>query len=383
MRIALLTVDNREFGQKSETPQFGSAVAALLEGFDSLPEVNVDVLSCVRNRSFRTCMIGSRIQYHPIYVSSQGWLRSAYLGCSLKVRRALKALEPDIIHAQGTERWCAVAGAFPARAPRVLTIHGNIRLINKITPLMPRSYWRVQELLERICISRFDAVTCLSHYTKRHLSARSGELPVIPNAVESRFFSINPAPTSPLRILFIANIQERKNQVAWINAIKPLFARFPFEVHFFGVAPQDDAYVQSFHECLHSHSNLIYRGAATRDTIESELTKAAIVVLPSLEENCPMAVLEASAAGIPVITSDCSGSKELIQDRENGLLCNPKDAGSMRQALSTLLEDPQLRAKLARNSRHHAEKTHAPRIVAKQHLDLYENLTAKRSGTHR
>lgn len=374
MHLALLTVDDREFGRHSKSPIFGSAISSLLEGFSECPTVTVSVLSCVRDRSYKVARLGPNATFYPVFVSPAGWLRSGYLGCAHAIRKAIRKLSPDIIHAQGSERWCATAGIFQPIHPRILTLHGNIRLIDKITPLKPRSYWLAQKFLEYICLPRYDGIISLSKYASDHLSPSLRALPVIPNGIESSFFSIRRVPTHPPKILFIANIQERKNQINWIDAIIPLMERIDFEVHFFGDAPPDVSYTKEFLLRVNRFPKLHFRGRCDRDTLKTELSQATLLVLPSLEENCPMSVLEAIAANVPVIISHRAGMIEMIQDGVTGLFCDPDSASSMKETLSKLLFDSELRTRISARAQSHALRLNSPRSIAEKHRELYTKL---------
>jgi len=98
-------------------------------------------------------------------------------------------MKPDIVHAQGTERWCAMSGTL-APYPKVLTIHGNLCLINKVTPMEPRAYWKLQEMLETFSIPRFNGVVCITNYTQRNVADLAKKTWVVPNAVDLDFFKL-------------------------------------------------------------------------------------------------------------------------------------------------------------------------------------------------
>ena len=70
-------------------------------------------------------------------------------------------------------------------------------------------------------------------------------------------------------------------------------------------------------------------------------------MLPSFYgEGLPKALLEACAAGKPVVSTDIPGCRDIIQDGYNGLLVPPKDPGALAKAIEQLLQDPQLRQRM-------------------------------------
>ena len=82
-------------------------------------------------------------------------------------------------------------------------------------------------------------------------------------------------------------------------------------------------------------------GAATPAGAAEELARASVAVLPALWwENGPMAVLEAAAAGVPVVATAMGGIPEMVRHDRTGLLVPPGDAVALARALTVLLEDP-------------------------------------------
>ena len=82
-------------------------------------------------------------------------------------------------------------------------------------------------------------------------------------------------------------------------------------------------------------------GPLAPDRVAAELRAAAVAVLPALWwENCPMAVLEAAAQGVPVVASAVGGVPELVDDGAAGLLVPPGDPAALSGALTRLLSDP-------------------------------------------
>lgn len=76
-----------------------------------------------------------------------------------------------------------------------------------------------------------------------------------------------------------------------------------------------------------------------------------IVVLPSLGEGIPTALLEAGACARPVVTTDVPGCHDVIVDGENGLIVPPNNPQALAEAIERLLRDPQLRLKLGQAGR--------------------------------
>ena len=128
LKIAMLITDARRPGglYDGPLPSLGTAPEALLQGFAGMPEIEIHVVSCVQQRVVAPEKIAPNIFYHSLLVPKIGWLRTGYQGCIRAVRKKLRELEPDLVHAQGTERDCALSAVLSG-FPNVLTIHGDRR----------------------------------------------------------------------------------------------------------------------------------------------------------------------------------------------------------------------------------------------------------------
>src|SRR5215475_8218997 len=129
LKIALVTTDNREHYKEyaKSVPYFGTAPEALLQGFAQVPEVEVHVVSCARERMQSPEKLADNIFFHSLIVPKIGWMTTAYQGCIRATRKKLWEIQPAIVHGQGTELDCAMDAVFSG-LPNVLTLHGNMRL---------------------------------------------------------------------------------------------------------------------------------------------------------------------------------------------------------------------------------------------------------------
>lgn len=109
-----------------------------------------------------------------------------------------------------------------------------------------------------------------------------------------------------------------------------------------------------------------------RRDVASLLQAVDFLVLPSHFEGQSNAVLEAMAAGCPVIASDVGGTPELVHDGRTGLLFPTDDADALAAAMSRLAAEPDLRTQLARSAREHVATNHSPAALADATSAVYE-----------
>jgi glycosyltransferase involved in cell wall biosynthesis len=99
-----------------------------------------------------------------------------------------------------------------------------------------------------------------------------------------------------------------------------------------------------------------------------------LLALPSLEDNCPMTVLEAAAAGVPVVAANVGGVPDLVTDGKTGLLCDPHNARDMGGAVEKILTQPDLARSLAAEAGRGAQQRFHPSIIARRHLKIYREV---------
>ncbi len=102
---------------------------------------------------------------------------------------------------------------------------------------------------------------------------------------------------------------------------------------------------------------------------------AEVCVLSSLSEGSPNALLEAMAAGVPVVATAVGGVPEMVSHGDSALLIEPGDCGAMTNAIAALLSDGELARRLARRAREIVVERHAPEARTRRLVEIYESLT--------
>jgi glycosyltransferase involved in cell wall biosynthesis len=97
-------------------------------------------------------------------------------------------------------------------------------------------------------------------------------------------------------------------------------------------------------------------------------------VLASLTEGFPNAVIEAMAAGIPIVATHVGGTPEAVENGSTGLLVPPADPAALARAIATLLDSPELRATFAVASRQRARRLYHADVVIERLTSWYEDL---------
>jgi len=373
MKIAMLTSDGREVcrAYEKEEPGIAPAPEALLQGFAGMSGVEIHVLVCAQRSMKSPAKLAENIFLHCLTVPKIGWLRTGYQGCIRAVRRKLREIRPDIVHGQGTERDCAMSAVFSGY-PNVLTIHGNMRLIAAINRARPFTFQWFSAQLEKFTIPRSNGVVCITSYTREAVVSLARKTWIVPNAVDSSFFEIERKPMALPQLVCVANVDKRKNQNALIRALDALQPQGKFELVFFGGANRSSTYGREFFELVEARPWCRYGGFVDRAALRQHLSTATGLVLASLEDNCPMVILEAMAAGISCAAAQVGGVPELIRLGETGWLFNPLSQESMATAVGQLLGDRD--RSMAARAQGEARKRFHPKVIAERHVEIYREV---------
>lgn len=376
MKIVQITTDSRvhygDYGR--DEPYFGTAPAALLQGFRSMPEeVEVHVISVSRQRMTAPAKLAPNIHFHQPVVSSWGMGRSLFAGAVKAAKHVIREIKPDIVHGQGTERECALAAVFSGY-PNVLTLHGNMRVHAKRGENKGKAYYQLAACLEGIALRRTDGVVSISTYTDELVKPLVKRTWLLPNAADSRYFEAAHHPTEPPTVLFVGGLDERKNPIGFIKACAPLFEGTVWKFRLCGTGAKGSPYLSELEALAAQHPWIDLAGWKSREELLTEMERASLLVLPTFEDNCPMVVLEAMAVGLPVIASRVGGIPDLITDGETGLMFDPSSPENIREVTGRMMNDPDLRARVGQAGKAEALERFHPKVVAQEHLRIYREV---------
>jgi glycosyltransferase involved in cell wall biosynthesis len=183
-----------------------------------------------------------------------------------------------------------------------------------------------------------------------------------------------PRSSGPLRIAFLGRFHPTKGPDLLIRAVREL-PRLPLELHLFGItqSARDSAYHHQLERLAGDDRRIAFFPPVPNGQIV-QLLRAGynVLAVPSRGlEGGPLVLLEAFAAGVPVIGARLGGIAELVSDEVDGLLVKPDSVTAWREALSRVAQDRALLARLESSVR-------LPRsmgTVAEEILSLYARLT--------
>lgn len=376
MRVAIIT----HLPDNVVAPAGGVAVGsmALLRGLARRPNVELHVLTDRSCRAAPYYLDALASKVYPVHPTP--WL-PGILDCVTlqrkRVERYLEEIEPDIVHVQGNACWI-----HPKRWPAVLTIRG---IPERDVLFSPGPLRRFRSLMIRMIQgrdrSRYDHIIAISSYVEKQLGGQlRGCIYHIPNPVEVGFYTL-PRRTVPNRVLLLGMIIPLKNIHGLLEAARIVCESVPsLSLHLAGALDRAPAYYEKMCGLLKEYGldgQARFLGNLSREEVMCELAEAACLVLPSFQENLPMAVAEAMAAGVPVVASDVGGVADMVRDGETGYLIDPSRPDMIADRIERILMDPDLAGRFGRTAKEKAMVQHPDR-VAEQTLEVYRRVLEMR-----
>lgn len=252
------------------------------------------------------------------------------LGVIWQIFRYLREEKPDIVHAHlfGGDTWGRLA-AILARAPVIISTEHNTNLDEG---WLKRKVKKFLSFFTKKIISVSGAVEKYS-VAVDHINPK--KIIVIPNGIEVEKFAGIPEKKygSPPVICAVGRLEEQKGHRYLFEALN-LIKTIPWVLWVVG----DGALkfeLERLAKDLDLRERIIFLGA--RRNVPEILSQIDIFVLPSLWEGLGLAVLEAAAAGKPIVASRVGGVPEIIEDEKTGLLVEAKNVKSLADGLERVL----------------------------------------------
>jgi glycosyltransferase involved in cell wall biosynthesis len=250
------------------------------------------------------------------------------------------------------------------KLPFVITAHGSdVPGFNpdrfKLQHKLLRPLWRkiIQASSQIICPSE----SLQSLVLKEKSDAKTT---VIPNGLDVDKFK--PDLQKKRSILLVSRMLERKGIQYFLKAIENL--NCDYEANVVGDGP----YLKTLQsQALDKKLKVHFLGWYDNGSLElKKLYEASeIFIFPSEAENFPIVLLEAMAAGMAIITTKGTGCEEVVGD--TGLLVESRNSEALRDAISKLVNDPNLRAELGRLARRRFEENFNWDVITKRYCDVY------------
>ncbi len=238
--------------------------------------------------------------------------------------------------------------------------------------------WLFRQLLP--LLGQCHAVLTVSHVGVRTLQPYlpGTRVECVDNAVPVSLFAAAKPAQEPAVVLFVGTLSERKGlrDLAEACALLRRDSTLPtWVLEVVGganeVGEHESEQLREAFRTVGLHDSLV--GPEDAEGVRRRLARASVFVLPSHWEGQPMVILEAMAAGLPVLSTTVGANPDVVRNGVDGLLVPPHDVAALHRALDRLIRDPKLREGLGASGRRRAREHHDMPVLAGRLAGLYSD----------
>ncbi len=217
-------------------------------------------------------------------------------------------------------------------------------------------------------------------WAEENLRVRRGEIKTLPGiGVDLERFNVAPEPEGVFTLAYVGRMLKDKGLYELIDAIK-LLQQQKVVVKLTLAGAPDPSNPASIKEevILEWQRQGLCEYAGHITDVPGFLNRAHALVLPSYREGMPTCIIEASASGLPCITTDVPGCREAVIHGKTGLIVPPRHAAKLAEAIAKLAADDELRRQMGRQARQMAIDLYSQQIVQAQMLQLFDEWSMRR-----
>lgn len=297
-----------------------------------------------------------------------------------RLTNALREFKPQIL--QTYLHHANIVGRIAGKRAKVEHIVSGIRVAER------RSRWplRIDRLTERL-VSRHVCVSqAVATFSTMIAGLSEEKIVVIPNGVDTeRFRNAQPVdlsqfgiPPDTRTLLFVGRLDPQKGPFLFLRAVESLVSTYrDFHVLIVGTGPLEEKLRE---RVVQTGVESRVHFAGWRDDVPAIMKSVDALVLPSQWEGMPNVVLEAMAAGLPVLSTGVEGVTELIQNHQTGLIVEPDSLSALAGGIAIMLSDPHQTRELGIAAQQFVSKHFTWNDTVRQYIELYGDLLNESAG---
>jgi glycosyltransferase involved in cell wall biosynthesis len=352
------------------------ARAARDAGFD------VHVTADIGSDEEVAAILKEELTFHRVHLSRGGMLPIRDLGYLAQLTSVMRHVKPDLVHNITVKP--IVYGTMVARA---LGIAGIVNAVSGLGYSFSggQERWLVSRLVAsayRFALRRpgirviFQNTDDIEAFVSARIIDPAQAILIRGSGVDLQAFALSSEPGGRPRVVLPARMLRDKGVVEFARAADLLRSR-GIAATFLLAGMLDEANPAGLGQRelsqLQHDTGVVWLGHVA--DMPALLRSVHVVCLPSYyREGLPKALIEACAAGRPIVTTDLPGCREVVNHELNGLLVRPRDTGALADALQRLLSDPTLRTKMGLAGRRKAEAEFDVAAVVRATLDVYRKI---------
>ncbi|MGI9334335.1 MAG: glycosyltransferase [Gammaproteobacteria bacterium] len=339
-----------------------------------LPQFGYEsTFACLKSGMFETRRHGRDYEIIDLSMSSRVDLRSVFV-----LRELLRAGRFDLLHTHASRS--GIIGAMALTSIRLPMVHHVHSPTHECTDNRLRN--NLVSMAENLALKRADRFIAVSRSIEQYVLRQrmpSGSIRLVHNGVPAcEQLPDRAAPGDVWALGMVALFRPRKGVEVLLRAIRLLLDR-QRRVRLLAIGPFETPEYEQRIRALTTELGLdrAVQWLGFSDNVNDELQRTDVFVLPSLHgEGLPMVILEAMAAGTPVVASAIEGIPEVLEDANSGLLIPPGDPRALADALASLIDNDGDWLRIRRNA-HRRQKEHfSAQSMAAGVARVYDELLA-------
>jgi glycosyltransferase involved in cell wall biosynthesis len=343
----------------------------LVEGFRRRPELDVHVIHCHSDITEDRTETRGNITAYFLALPKRRVMPNMVTALD-RIGKQLRAIRPDVVNAHNPSY--AVASLRAGYRP-VWTSHGVTAEEARYNPgLFNRLAFALAARYEREALAGVREMTAISPYIRQRFERRTAaRWHLTENPAPEDLFQLDRAPI-PGRLLLPASVIPRKDILTLVEAVALARLAMPHLHLLIAGRTNETAYVQQVKDACDRFGvsdNIHLLGAQGHAQMRQHYREAQLVVLSSREEVSPMSLIEALAAGIPVVTTAAGGAGFTADDGVTGRVVPVGDARAFADALCEVLGDARTYERMSAAARPAAQRRFRLDRVVDAYLAAY------------
>lgn len=318
---------------------------------------------CQKGYEVEIVCINKHLVFYPIDEKVKVWFAEdevkslSILKKMMWLRKHINSEKPDVVIAFMLEVYCVTLASLIGVSVPVISSER----------IDPHFFGRAKGLLRWLLLRRTTHLVVQTVRIKDFYSAKlQSRTTIIPNPVTDKVFSLTPT-LKQKRIIAVGRLAYQKNYPMMFRAFAKVHHDFPdWQLVVYGNGPQKEE-IRGVIERLGMEGHIILAGKS--DHVVEEMNKSSLFVMSSDYEGMSNALLEAVCVGLPVLSTDVSGARDLITEGVNGYIVPVGNERALTLALSSMLSSPEKMDEMGRQS-----KALAPRFREEQIVGQWEEL---------
>ena len=274
----------------------------------------------------------------------------------------------DIVHGNGIADFCL--NKFFIKRPRIITTHHLGSSTVKMLKADGYARWRnmrseigITSYLQKKCIKSADMVITVSNFTKldiiKTFNTPESKIKVIYNGINYNDFTVPKRTINKAKktfgfserpvLLFVGRLEPRKGIDILLKAMVKILQNMDVELLLVG--PGEQTKYRELASCLGILEKVRFFGRVSDELLKILFASCDLFVLPSRLEGFGLVLVEAMAAGKPVVATNVGGIPEVVKSMQNGILVDADDENALALAVVSILRDKILLENIGNNNR--------------------------------